>query len=67
MKKPKPNPSTSPYRKPRIDGGRAQRNPVLYDAHPYASMKRFAEVLHGGVLEPPCYGSVWPVVWGGGS
>jgi integrase/recombinase XerD len=45
MKKPKPNPSISPYRKPRIDGGRALRNPVLYDSHPYASMKRFAELL----------------------
>jgi hypothetical protein len=20
----------------------------------------------GGVSEPPCYGSVWPVVWGAG-
>jgi len=29
----------------RPDGGRAQRNPVHYDAHPHASMRRFAEFL----------------------
>ncbi|MCB1098928.1 MAG: tyrosine-type recombinase/integrase [Verrucomicrobiae bacterium] len=29
----------------RPDGGRVQRNPILYDTHPFSSMKQFAEFL----------------------
>ena len=27
---------------------------------------RKGKTVTGGELEPPCYGSVWPVVWGAG-
>lgn len=37
------SPSRSIFQRP--DGGRAQRNPVHYEAHAHASMKQFAEFL----------------------